>query len=115
MERKQARIPVLKPGYTYASVTDTISDIVLTRRTPRFWWIGFLAAFLLVNVFLLAVTYLLVRGVGIWGINIPVGWGFAIVNFVWWIGIGGCRYADLGHPAALAPGLAHLDQPLCRG
>ena len=31
---------------------------------------------------------LLVRGVGIWGINIPVGWGFAIVNFVWWIGIG---------------------------
>ena len=31
---------------------------------------------------------LLVRGVGIWGINIPVAWGFAIVNFVWWIGIG---------------------------
>ena len=37
---------------------------------------------------LFAVTYLLVKGVGIWGINIPVGWGFAIVNFVWWIGIG---------------------------
>ena len=36
----------------------------------------------------LAVTYLLVKGVGIWGINIPVAWGFAIVNFVWWIGIG---------------------------
>jgi Ni/Fe-hydrogenase subunit HybB-like protein len=34
------------------------------------------------------VGYLLVKGVGIWGINIPVGWGFAIVNFVWWIGIG---------------------------
>ena len=31
---------------------------------------------------------LLVKGVGIWGINIPIGWGFAIVNFVWWIGIG---------------------------
>ena len=29
-----------------------------------------------------------VRGVGVWGVNIPVAWGFAIVNFVWWIGIG---------------------------
>ena len=34
------------------------------------------------------VTYLLLRGVGIWGIEIPVAWGFAIINFVWWIGIG---------------------------
>src|SRR5437879_8667120 len=37
---------------------------------------------------LYSVGYLFVRGVGIWGVNIPVGWGFAIVNFVWWIGIG---------------------------
>jgi Ni/Fe-hydrogenase subunit HybB-like protein len=36
----------------------------------------------------LAVTWLLIKGTGIWGINIPVGWGFAIINFVWWIGIG---------------------------
>ncbi len=35
-----------------------------------------------------AATWLIVKGVGIWGINIPIGWGFAIVNFVWWIGIG---------------------------
>jgi molybdopterin-containing oxidoreductase family membrane subunit len=39
-------------------------------------------------VLLTSVTYLLLRGVGIWGVNSPVGWGFAIVNFVWWIGIG---------------------------
>ena len=39
-------------------------------------------------LFLVAITYLLVRGVGIWGVNIPVGWGFAITNFVWWVGIG---------------------------
>ena len=37
---------------------------------------------------LYAMGYLFVRGIGIWGVNIPVGWGFAIVNFVWWIGIG---------------------------
>jgi molybdopterin-containing oxidoreductase family membrane subunit len=36
----------------------------------------------------MAIGYLLLIGVGIWGVNIPVGWGFAIVNFVWWIGIG---------------------------
>ena len=37
---------------------------------------------------MVALTYLVLKGVGIWGVNIPVGWGFAIVNFVWWIGIG---------------------------
>ena len=39
-------------------------------------------------VFFWAVTYLFVTGIGIWGVNMPVGWGFAIINFVWWIGIG---------------------------
>ena len=38
-------------------------------------------------VLFLAISWLLIRGVGIWGINIPVAWGYAIVNFVWWIGI----------------------------
>jgi molybdopterin-containing oxidoreductase family membrane subunit len=69
-------------------VTDTISAIVLTRRTPLGWFIGFGIAFALVMLLLYAVTYLLVVGVGIWGINMPVAWGFAIINFVWWIGIG---------------------------
>ena len=40
------------------------------------------------NLLMLAMCCLFMRGVGVWGINIPVGWGFAIVNFVWWIGIG---------------------------
>jgi len=39
-------------------------------------------------MFLYAVTVLVMKGTGIWGVNIPVGWGFAIINFVWWIGIG---------------------------
>jgi molybdopterin-containing oxidoreductase family membrane subunit len=79
---------LIGPGYTFASVTDKISAIVLTRPTGWRWWLGFAASFALTMLFLTAVSYLLVRGVGIWGINIPVGWGFAIVNFVWWIGIG---------------------------
>jgi Ni/Fe-hydrogenase subunit HybB-like protein len=80
--------PVIGPGYTYASVTDKISAIVLTGRTPRAWVLGFGVAFLLVMLLMYAVAYLLAVGVGIWGIKIPVAWGFAIVNFVWWIGIG---------------------------
>jgi molybdopterin-containing oxidoreductase family membrane subunit len=75
-------------GHTFASVTDKISAIVLSRSTPRGWWIGFLISFALLMMFLWAVGWLLIKGVGIWGINIPVAWGFAIVNFVWWIGIG---------------------------
>ncbi len=46
------------------------------------------ASVLGVLLFLLAVTVLFARGVGIWGIQVPVAWGFAITNFVWWIGIG---------------------------
>src|SRR6202022_1724635 len=79
---------VIAPGHTFSSVTDKISSIVLTRRTPIGWGVGFLLAFALANVLMISIAYLLVKGTGIWGINIPVGWGFAIVNFVWWIGIG---------------------------
>lgn len=80
--------PVLEPGHTYGSVTEKISAIVLTRPTSRGWWLGFGASFLFVMLLFYTISYLISVGVGIWGINIPVGWGFAIVNFVWWIGIG---------------------------
>jgi Ni/Fe-hydrogenase subunit HybB-like protein len=82
------RSPIIQPGYTYASVTDKIGSIVLTQRFDVGWWAGFLFCFALVMMLMYAVTYLIMKGVGIWGINIPIGWGFAIVNFVWWIGIG---------------------------
>src|ERR1019366_8507696 len=65
-----------------------ISDIPLLRPYPRFWWTGFCAAFVLVLLLLASIAWLFARGVGIWGINVPIAWGFAIVNFVWWIGIG---------------------------
>src|SRR5580658_5389596 len=84
----QRLTPVLGPGHTYASVTDKISVIVLTRRTSIGWYIGFLLAFSIFGVMNIAIGYLFMKGTGIWGINIPIGWGFAIVNFVWWIGIG---------------------------
>jgi Ni/Fe-hydrogenase subunit HybB-like protein len=79
---------VIGPGHTFASVTDKISSIVMTRKTPLFWFIGFLIGFLLTMVLFFSIGVLFIRGIGIWGVNAPVGWGFAIVNFVWWIGIG---------------------------
>jgi Ni/Fe-hydrogenase subunit HybB-like protein len=80
--------PIIGPGHTFATITDKISSIVLTRPTSDGWYIGFGIAFLIVMMLLYAVGYLFLKGVGIWGITIPIGWGFAIVNFVWWIGIG---------------------------
>jgi Ni/Fe-hydrogenase subunit HybB-like protein len=85
---EQQPTPVLEPGYTYASVTDKISAITLSRGTPHGWLLGFGLAFIVVMVLLFAVAYLLTTGIGVWGVNVPVGWGFDIVNFVWWIGIG---------------------------
>jgi Ni/Fe-hydrogenase subunit HybB-like protein len=80
--------PVIDEGHSLASVSDKIAGIVLKRKTTLGWIFGFLIAFGALQSLMVAATYLIVKGVGIWGINIPVGWGFAIVNFVWWIGIG---------------------------
>jgi Ni/Fe-hydrogenase subunit HybB-like protein len=80
--------PVLAPGHNYESVTEQISGAVLKRPTTLGWFVGFAIAFSLLGMMTVAIGWLVIKGVGIWGINIPVGWGFAIVNFVWWIGIG---------------------------
>ena len=80
--------PVIAPGHTFASVTEKIASIVLTRRHPLSWFFGFFVGLMGLAMLGLALTWLLIKGTGIWGINIPVGWGFAIINFVWWIGIG---------------------------
>ena len=79
---------VLAPGHTFKSVTEKIAGIVLTPHTPLGWFAGFVLAGGFVGMLLVAVTWLFLKGVGIWAITIPVAWGFAIINFVWWIGIG---------------------------
>jgi Ni/Fe-hydrogenase subunit HybB-like protein len=84
----RAHAPILGPGHTYASVSDKISSLVLVRPYNWRWFLGIGISFLMTMMLLVAVTELFLRGVGIWGIDVPVMWGFAIVNFVWWIGIG---------------------------
>src|SRR3954467_15806654 len=85
----ESRTPiVIAPGHTFASVTDKISSIVLTQRTPIGYYLALVTAAALAGLLLISLSYLSVKGIGIWGNNIPVGWAFDITNFVWWIGIG---------------------------
>jgi molybdopterin-containing oxidoreductase family membrane subunit len=79
---------VLAPGHSFGSVTDEITSAVLRPGFRPGWLVGFVIAFGVMSMLLFAVSWLVLKGTGIWGVNIPVGWGFAIVNFVWWIGIG---------------------------
>src|SRR6185437_13924820 len=79
---------VIAPGHTFKSVTEEISRIVLTTHTPLGWFAGFAIAGGFVIMLMVALTWLFVKGIGIWAVAIPTAWGFAIVNFVWWIGIG---------------------------
>ncbi len=72
----------------YAAVSDKIADIVLRRPGHWVWFAGFGAAATASLAFFGAITWLFIKGIGIWGVNIPTAWGFAIANFVWWIGIG---------------------------
>ena len=74
LDVSEGRAPVIAPGHTFATVTDKISSIVLTRPTTWGWFVGFGISFLIVQVMLYAIGYLFVKGVGIWGVNIPVGW-----------------------------------------
>ena len=80
--------PIIGPAHTFETVTDKISSIVLTRPVTPGWVFGLLIAFGALMLLNLTITLLMIKGVGIWGIRIPTAWGFAIVNFVWWIGIG---------------------------
>ena len=80
--------PVIAPGHDFETVTEAVAQIPLSKRTPLGWVFGFLIGFTLLMGLNMALGYLLLKGIGIWGNNIPVGWAFDIVNFVWWIGIG---------------------------
>jgi len=82
------KTPLIDPNFTYATVTDKIGSIVLTRKVSLYWVFGLAVSFSLLMLLNLSLGVLFAKGVGVWGLNIPVGWGFDITNFVWWIGIG---------------------------
>jgi Polysulphide reductase, NrfD len=74
---------------TYGSIDDSIGRVILNQKLHKWqWWAFFLFGICGAGLLVTSIAWLLYQGVGIWGNNIPVGWAFDIVNFVWWIGIG---------------------------
>ncbi len=80
--------PVIDESHSIASVSDKVGNIVLKRKITLGWTFGLFIALGLLQGVAAGSVWLFMKGVGVWGINIPNGWGFAIINFVWWIGIG---------------------------
>jgi molybdopterin-containing oxidoreductase family membrane subunit len=97
---------LIGPGHTMGTLSEKISAIVLTRKHPLQWFAvtGIAATF--AALIPLTVVNLFFTGLGIWGPNNPVGWGFDIINFVWWIGI--------GHAGTLISAILLLLGQLCR-
>ncbi|MFP4500496.1 MAG: NrfD/PsrC family molybdoenzyme membrane anchor subunit [Candidatus Hydrogenedentota bacterium] len=92
--------PLMGGSHDYESITASVADIVLERPQPKIWWPLFFLSAALLGVLTVSTGWLFWEGIGVWGVNHPVGWGFAIVNLVWWIGI--------GHAGTLISAILHL-------
>ncbi|MBV6458149.1 MAG: hypothetical protein HONBIEJF_01272 [Fimbriimonadaceae bacterium] len=81
--------PLIEGQQSYQTITDRIGDVAMDpKRHGRFWFVMFGIGFFGANALLVTIFWLVYNGIGLWGNNQPVGWGFDIINFVWWIGIG---------------------------
>ncbi len=80
---------LLGGNHNINTLGDKIAYVVIgATPTPKAWWGFFLIGLTLLQAFTIGLVWLFYNGVGVWGLNQPVAWGLAIVNFVWWIGIG---------------------------
>jgi molybdopterin-containing oxidoreductase family membrane subunit len=86
-DQTYSKPPLITGNQTFASVTETVSSLAERKTTPL-WLAVTGAAFCVVLMLLGSIGWLLWEGVGVWGLMIPVAWGFDIVNFVFWVGIG---------------------------
>lgn len=79
---------LLGANHDIVTLGNKIADVVVAKPHPKAWWFFFLVGFALLQGLVVGLIWLFYWGTGVWGINQPVSWGLAIVNFVWWIGIG---------------------------
>jgi hypothetical protein len=91
-------------------LSDTIAGVA-EGKTPRWWKISFAISVTMMTVCFLCVSVLMSTGVGVWGLGHPVMWGWAIINFVWWIGIGHAGTLISAILVFAAAEVAHLHQP----
>ena len=81
------RPPLILRSPDFHSITEAVAE-PLERPTPIGWWLLFLPSLALLSLLGVAVSWLFWEGIGIWGLNVPVGWAWDITNFVFWVGIG---------------------------
>ncbi len=81
------RAPLILGGHDFHSVTEVVSGVV-ERKTPFGWWLFFGVSLLALQGLAIGVPWLVWEGIGVWGLNVPIGWAWDITNFVFWVGIG---------------------------
>jgi Ni/Fe-hydrogenase subunit HybB-like protein len=81
------REPLVRNQHSIGWISDRVASIV-EDKTPRWWWCAFVPSFIAMSILGCMLVYQISTGVGVWGNNHPVMWGWDIINFVWWIGIG---------------------------
>ncbi len=79
--------PIVAPDLTLTSLSEEVSSRVLMSRAPLWWLVGFGISFALLTVLIIQMAWLFILGIGVWGVEIPVAWGFAIAEYVWWIAL----------------------------
>ena len=81
------RRPIIENERNFTWITQKVCGIV-EARTPMWWWVAFVICAMVASFTAMGLIYLVSTGVGVWGLRNPTFWGWAIVNFVFWIGIG---------------------------
>jgi Ni/Fe-hydrogenase subunit HybB-like protein len=79
--------PLVNNNRDFHWITEKICGIV-EGPTPRWWWVCFIISIMVASFTIIGLTYLVATGIGVWGVTNPTNWGWEIVNFVFWIGIG---------------------------
>jgi molybdopterin-containing oxidoreductase family membrane subunit len=82
------RAPLILEHKSLHDITETVCGVNEAAQPPKSWYIMFALSVMLLGALGAMVLYLFFTGVGVWGLNNPVGWGFDITNFVFWVGIG---------------------------
>ncbi|MCS7182948.1 MAG: polysulfide reductase NrfD [Thermoanaerobaculum sp.] len=82
------RAPLVLGDDSFAAITEKVASIVERPRPPLWWTVSFAVSLGFAVILLAMLAYLFTTGVGVWGLSIPVAWGFDITNFVFWVGIG---------------------------
>ena len=79
--------PLITGDLSFHDITEMVSKHA-EKKTPFAWYVAFGISSSIAGLLLIMIAYLFWNGIGVWGVNNPVGWGWAIVNFVFWVGIG---------------------------